>query len=365
MTNIEQKNNRKLPIKKKTNTFVSFLKLIRFENLLIIFATQYLFRYFVFNSLFLDANKQLIDYFSKNGRIAPFNFGLQLLPLDFFLLSLSTVMIAAAGYIINDYFDLKTDRINRPTSIIIDNGIKRRVAMLAHLIINCIGILIGFYIGYKVGNYKLGMIHVFAAGLLWFYSTNFKKIFFLGNLIVAFLTGLVPLVVAIFETHLLNHRSQITFILEPVYKEFISIWEISFNRPIYFAAGFASFAVLCSLMREIVKDMKGFIGDLETGGQSIPIKLGYTNTKTIVQTINLFTISLLLYVGWYFLKTYNDSISIIYIVLTLVLPLIVFSFVLIKSNSSKKFNQSIIFLNFVMLFGILYSLIIWYNCSRV
>ena len=362
---------------KKINSFLAFLKLIRFENLLIIAATQYLFRYFVFNGLFSVPDKAMAEFFNLRSSVPSFTFANQLSHFNFFLLVLSTTMIAAAGYIINDYFDVKTDRINRPDKIVIDRGVKRRVAMAAHTVINILGIFIGIYVGWRCGNYQLGMVHILTAGLLWFYSTNFKKMFFVGNLLVAFLAGLVPIVIAIFETHLLNYNSRNAYVLDPVYKEFINSLEaINFNVPIYFAAGLGLFAFLLNLMRELVKDMEDFVGDMETGGETVPIKLGYKQAKNIVHGINFLTISVLLYVlyklwiatddfVWYKLHpNKEDLLSVIYLFVLVILPLIVFSFMLRKSDAPKKFRQTGMFLKFVMLAGILYAAIIWFNFSK-
>jgi 4-hydroxybenzoate polyprenyltransferase len=149
-----------------------------------------------------------------------------------------------------------------------------------------------------------------------------------------------------------------------MYKDFISQVELNLNIPLYFAAGFGLFAFLSNLMREIVKDMEDFVGDMETGGQTVPIRLGYTTTKNIVHAINVLTITLLIYVSWKLFNLYQDKISVIYLSLTTIIPLIIFSFILFKSDSTKKFKRAGMFLKFVMLFGILYSLIIWYNCSK-
>ena len=147
-----------------TNTTQAFLKLIRFENLLIIVLTQYLIRYCIIDSLLYVRTEFYVQ-----------KLYLQVSSLTFNLLVLSTVFITAAGYIINDYFDIKTDRINRPETIVIDRFIKRRWAMIFHITFNIIGILLGIYVAYDVGNLQLSFIHVISAGLLWHYSTTFKK----------------------------------------------------------------------------------------------------------------------------------------------------------------------------------------------
>lgn len=102
---------------------------------------------------------------------------LQLSEIQFFLLVLSTVLIAAAGYIINDYFDVRADKVNKPKRLVIDNGVKRRVAIGAHTVINLVAILLGLYVSYAIGVTKLAFIHFICATGLWFYSTTFKNNF--------------------------------------------------------------------------------------------------------------------------------------------------------------------------------------------
>ena len=116
----------------------------------------------------------------------------------FFLLVLSTVLIAAGGNIINDYFDTSIDAINKPTKLIIGVKISRRIAMLAHIIMSTLGILTGIFLAWKLHHIRLGLINIFSVTLLWYYSRLFKRRILVGNIVIAFLSGLVPLVVALF-----------------------------------------------------------------------------------------------------------------------------------------------------------------------
>src|SRR5689334_12088019 len=111
---------------------VAFLKLTRVLNLLFIVLTQALFQYFI-----------VVPMMSNNVHSPA-------LPLKYFaLLTLSSVLIAAAGYIINDYFDLNIDRINKPDKIVVERIIKRRWTIIWHWILSFAGVLIGFYVGWK------------------------------------------------------------------------------------------------------------------------------------------------------------------------------------------------------------------------
>ena len=124
---------------------------------------------------------------------------LQLSFSDFILLIMATGLITSAGYIINDYFDRKTDMINKPYKVIVGRFIKRRIAMVLHSVFNILGIIAGTYISYKNGLKFMSIIYIIASGILWFYSTNYKKQIIVGNLIVALLTAMIPMLVILYE----------------------------------------------------------------------------------------------------------------------------------------------------------------------
>ncbi len=208
---------------------LSFLKLIRVKNLLIIAFTQYTVRWCIIYPIL----KSHSVYYK-----------LQLSEFHFFLLVLSTVMIAAAGYIINDYFDVKIDKINKPERLIIDKGIKRRVAIGAHFVINILAIAIAVYVSHCVGVWKLALIHFICATGLWFYSTTFKRQFLIGNIIIACFTALVPLIVGIYE-------------FLPAYRAYFPLEDhLSFKAGWYFLLGFSAYAFIITFIREIIKDLK-------------------------------------------------------------------------------------------------------------
>jgi 4-hydroxybenzoate polyprenyltransferase len=142
------------------NLLGAFLKLVRWPNLVFIALTQVLFYY-------------CFIYSPERGLLI--ESGSHLKPPLFLLLVSASVLIAAAGYIINDYFDLNIDKVNKPDRIIIEKVIKRRWAIVWHLVFTSIGVLLSFYIGYKIDNWLLGLLNLLSAALLWIYSTTFKK----------------------------------------------------------------------------------------------------------------------------------------------------------------------------------------------
>ena len=165
----------------------SFLKLIRWQNLVIIIMTQFLMRYAILGPVAGLINVTI----SSTGNIEPL--ALQLPLADFIILVLSTVFIAAGGYVINDYFDIRTDLINRG-EVIVGKRITRRKAMMWHNILNIAGVAAGFYISYRVGYFWIGIIFLMVSGLLYFYSATYKRQLLVGNIVVAILTAMVPLI---------------------------------------------------------------------------------------------------------------------------------------------------------------------------
>ncbi|HSN59586.1 MAG TPA: UbiA family prenyltransferase [Ferruginibacter sp.] len=157
----------------------AFFKMIRWPNLFFIALTQSLFYFCVFEKLLTEPGTPHKDFL-------------------FYLLVSASVMIAAAGYIINDYFDLQIDAVNKPQKVVVDKILKRRWAIVWHWILSGIGILLSFYISYKIGNWLIVLANIVAVLLLWFYSTTFKKKILSGNIIIAALTAWVIVVVYFF-----------------------------------------------------------------------------------------------------------------------------------------------------------------------
>jgi len=316
------------------NPIIAFLKLIRWPNLLIIILTQYLMRWCIIEPM-------------VNGLLYKWDLKLQMSEFDFFLLVLSTVMIAAAGNIINDYFDLKIDRVNKPEKIIVGRHIKRRVAMGAHIVINILGILIGGYVAMKVGMWKLALIHAFAAMSLWYYATLFKHYLLLGNLIIALLAALVPLIVGLFEIPLLHNN----------YANILNMHKVNFNFIAYWIIGYACFAFLLTLAREITKDIADTKGDEEYDSETIPIVWGVNIAKYIVIGIYIITLAGLVLIHQRFLA---DLLSALYIGVAIVVPIIYVIAKTMKANERQHFLFTSNANKAVSVMGIMYALMAYY-----
>ena len=170
-----------------------FLQLTRPLNLAIIVFTMVAMRYGVIDAYLRLGAPAMAD--PALGSTLTHGFS----TLHFWLLVLSTVSIAAGGNIINDYFDTRIDRVNRPHAVIVGRTVKRRVAIMGHWVLTGLGIVLGIFVAWRSHALHLAVIPVFAAGSLWLYSTRLKRSFLLGNGLVATLVALVPLSVGLYE----------------------------------------------------------------------------------------------------------------------------------------------------------------------
>jgi len=314
----------------------SILRLIRFPNLVIIAATQFAMRYLIMEPL-----------------LPSDTFTLQFGDFQFFLLVLSTIFIAAAGYIINDYFDTQADMINKPARVVVGVKISRRVAMTLHALLNIIGVSIGVYLAFYIKLPSLSIVFILATGLLWFYSTNYKRQFLVGNLSVSLLTGLVPLMVVLFEIPMLNRE----------YGQVMLRNDASFNYIFAWVAGFSFFAFLTTLIREVIKDAEDFEGDRAYGMKTVPIVLGTRWTKVVVVILIGMTVFMLIYLLLKYILfsvVPADYFSLIYFSLFLILPFVGLTIQVIIAKDKRGYSRASTLIKLVMLTGILYSILVFY-----
>lgn len=246
-------------------TIVDFIRLLRPINLAIIAATMYIMRWLVIYPLI---NNQA------------FSMEFQLSELDFFMSTMVMVCLAAAGNIINDYFDLKVDRINKPDRIIVGNTIKRRVAMASHHVFNVLAVLLSICLAWRFDQLILAVVPVFMAGSLWYYSILFKKQVFIGNFVVALMVAIVPLWAGAFDLIALNETYGIHMVNGAEF--FGVLWQWLF--------GFALFAFMITLIREAQKDLEDIKGDSAGKFRTLPIEYGVSAAKMYVGLMSLLCI---------------------------------------------------------------------------
>jgi 4-hydroxybenzoate polyprenyltransferase len=278
---------------------------------------------------------------------APLNEFSKFTPTLFSISLLSTLLIAAAGYIINDYFDVKTDKINRPETVVIDVVIKRRWAMILHVIFNVVGLILGFYLALKCHSLKLMMFQILSILLLWFYSTHFKKQLLVGNIVVSLLTATIPLMPMVYDYYLIGGIDS-----------FISLMFGDFLKTLaVIVFSYSAFAFLTSFAREVIKDMEDYKGDIQTGGQTMPIVWGMITSKVVTFFLIIITIGLLLLASLKFYKE-QHHLAVYYILGLVILPLILLVIQTIRAKTNKDFKMASLLLKITMLFGIAFTFII-------
>jgi 4-hydroxybenzoate polyprenyltransferase len=307
----------------KSNAGFAFLRLIRWPNLLFIALTQWLFYYCILLPSFYNA-------------IPPRENILK--PGDCLLLIISSILIAAAGYIINDYFDLRIDRINKPEKIVVEKIIKRRWAIIWHWILSSLGVIIGFYLSWKLRNIFIGLSNLACVLLLWFYSTTFKKKLLLGNILISFLTAWVILVMYLCEFHV--HR-----FINPEY-------HASLSRVYKFAILYASFAFIISLVREVVKDMEDLEGDARYGRRTMPVVWGMNASRLFAATWLMMLLIALVGIQFYILQ-YRWWLVVVFSTLFVILPVLRVILKIYKANDSADFHKLSGMIKAIMLMGIL------------
>lgn len=231
-----------------------------------------------------------------------------------FILVVSTLLIAAGGYIINDYYDIKIDLINKPQRVVIGKSITRRYAILFHTLSSLAGVVLGLLL-----SWKIAVVNLASATLLWWYSNSLKRQPFIGNFVVALLTGVaIWLVDSLYKT---GHLLIITYAL---------------------------FAFFITLVREIIKDIEDLKGDQTFGCQTLPILWGIRKTKYLIYGIlAVFTLTVML------LNFYHRNPSLQYLLLLLFVPILWLLVRLVLADTKKDFSWLSGFCKFILLLGIL------------
>ena len=310
---------------------LAFLRLIRLPNLLIIAFTQYMIRFCMMDPIL---------------RLSGFE--LQLPEWEFALLVLGTTFIAAGGYIINDYFDVRIDAINKPDELVIDHGVKRRVAMGAHAVLSILGVAMGAFISWRSGILLSGgALFALSVAGLWYYSTTFKYKFLTGNLLISLLTAVVPFMAVLFEIPRLIVHYNKELILQVNQYGFGTTTTL-----LLWAGAYTVFAFGLSMVREMIKDMEDVEGDKEYGCRTIPIALGIQKAKLITYALILLIIAGVGYSQNYLHGQLKEMYSVLYFAVLVQLPLLFIIFRLLKAETKKDFHTASVFVKVIMLAGI-------------
>ena len=299
-------------------TGMPWFRLIRWKNLCIIFASQFLVWYFVV----LPVKPQYLGL------------------TNFLILVASTLLIAASGYIINDYFDIKIDNINRPQQVVLGKTIQPRKAIAIHSILNAIALFMSGYLAVLEHRPFLPLLQLSCTILLWFYSTHFKKAYIIGNVVVSWLTALSVLLPALYEPAIFNTSGG-----------FMPQIGKNHAAPLAVVLNYAYFAFIMNWMREIVKDMEDCIGDAAEGCVTMPILKGLRYSVRFTIVLASFSVLPLLVVAYLAFRQDQWLLS-AYLPFVLALPIIWWCVNLVGAKVQADFMRSSRMLKIIMIFGL-------------
>ena len=284
--------------------------IIRFPNLVFIFLTQVLTYFFL---------------------ILPSIIAPTLSVFHFILFSFSTVLIATAGYIINDYFDIGIDAINKPKRVTIENIFKRRSIIIWHIVLNLIALIIVVYLTLNYIKLRLVGLQLISILLLLVYSTTFKRKLIIGNFTIAVLTAFTLITTVMYEP---NFQW-----MNPNQEHAKLLWT------------YCLFAFLITFIREIVKDIEDIKGDVAQNCKTIPLVWGITKAKQIIYSLLVIMFIFLITIGIYFFNT--NLPLIIFIGLFVFIPLFWIWKKIKDAQHARDFHQVSTYVKWITLLGIL------------
>ncbi|MCC7232986.1 MAG: geranylgeranylglycerol-phosphate geranylgeranyltransferase [Bacteroidia bacterium] len=255
----------------------------------------------------------------------------------FLLLVIASLLIAAAGYLINDIYDVHTDEINKPGKNQIGRKITEGMARGIYYLLNAIGIILGMYLAIHAGKPIMGVVFIFSAASLWMYATQYKRLPLSGNVLIAVLSGLVPVIPALYEP--------------------------SFYPNIFYTLVFGIFSFLLSLCREIVKDIEDVDGDERSQFKTFPVRYGITATRSVLYIIltgsGLFTAYIL-----HLLFYTNNVINFWYLVAIFEIPVAAIAYLVSTAKEKKDYSFTSNFIKLTLLAGILSVIPFYYYFLR-
>lgn len=319
-----KKNNKSIVLDRIFRTSGYFLRLVRWPNLLMIIVIQI--------ALYYVLIERVYNSIGLTGAMGV---------LDLSILVLTTVFIAAAGYIINDYYDIDTDTINKPDKQLIGLKITPRTGIISYYTLNVLAILGGFYLAIKADSWRIGLLSAMVIILLWLYSTKYKRTVLVGNFAVAFMAAMSIIVIWLFEFFMLRKQPS-DFVSVSPYLKMIT----------WYFTGYSVFSFLLTLCREVIKDAEDIQGDGQSGMNTLAVRHGIKASKLVASIIAVIAIILGIAASISFLNN-NMSLVGIYFMIAVVAPLMYMVFKILSAKEKSDFHTISLIAKVIMIAGIL------------
>ena len=293
---------------------MKYLKLIRYKNLLLLAFMQLIFCFG-----FLKLEK--ID--------------LSLANWQYILLVLSTVFIAAGGYIINNIMDQDSDLENKPKDVIVGVLISESTAYNLYIGFTLVGVCMGYYLSNVIMRPSFLLVFILPAALLYIYATSLKQIMIVGNIVVASMLSLSIIIIGLF------------MIFPATYDGNVEKMRVVFSVLI----DYAIIAFIINFIREIVKDLEDITGDQKSAMRTLPIVFGESNTKKLVFILSFIPIICIVYYVYNYL--FQLQYATIYILGCIVGPLLYFTIKIWSANSKKEYHHLSTILKMIVFLGVI------------
>ena len=300
---------------------ISFLHLIRYKNLLMVFLSMFLTKYF------------LIESFISTPLLSD---------IDFIILTTSILLITMGGYLINDIYDIESDKINKPGKVYISTIISIKSGLFLYFLTSITGLILGFYLSINKNLNHLSGFFIVTVILLFIYTKILKKLPLIGNIIVALLVSLPIFLVYEFDHSMISIKD---------------IFDNLFLSIIIFF--YLLFAFLTTLIREIIKDLQDIKGDNKFKLKTLPIMIGNKRTINFVVFLSFLLQLILLLVLIDSFKNDYYLLLIFSITLSLLVAYLIYKLRVPFKNNPYQLLSSL--MKIIMLVGVLSMTIFKFN----
>lgn len=257
---------------------------------------------------------------------------------EFVLFVFTTLLVTASGYIINDIYDIETDRINKPDKRIIDVHLSLSAAWKIYFSMILTGALISFYLAVQRNDLFYWFIYPTAVFLLFGYSRWFKGIPYLGNILVSLFCAAVPGIFFLSEASVLKE---------------LKIRDLTSFLPLHtLLLSYVKFAFLTNLYREIVKDLQDETGDKLANIHTAAVYFGKKNTKIMALFTALITSMV---ITFSFSQSIFSNIPYLFILQILLIqtPLSISIIKIIQAKDDKAFRNVGLWIKLIMINGLI------------
>lgn len=296
---------------------IAIVKMLRVPNLLMVGFTFLMLRYLVFIPVYTG-----VSLHTSMGN------------LEYVLMITATLLVAAAGYLCNDYFDVLTDQVNKPGKQYIGRQVSAGTVLSTAWLLSFAALTFTTWLCVSMKTWLPALPLLVALAVVWWYAVRLKKSLLWGNIAVSCMTAGTIVMAWFIEKQASGIQGQpnryITLIITAI----------------------SLFAFLLSLIREIIKDMEDIEGDRLIHCRSLPITIGIPATKNTLYVLAAITASLLVF-AQVVLITYHQFIAAAWLMIAVEIPLLYFVLVLMKSQTKVDFHTLSTLLKWIMLGGMM------------